>query len=103
LKLSGDQFLFLLFFYFFKVALILYFFFFFQAEDGIRDRDVTGGSDVCSSDLQVSISNSIGSLRLLGAIDWQEFVETRSFVEQILREDPSGVYPKMDFATRDRY
>ncbi len=52
---------------------------------------------------QVSISNSIASLRLLGAIDWQEFVETRSFVEQILREDPSGVYPKMDFATRDRY
>jgi cellobiose phosphorylase len=52
---------------------------------------------------QVSISNSIGSLRLLGAIDWQEFVEMRSFVEQILQEDPSGVYPKMDFATRDRY
>ncbi len=52
---------------------------------------------------QVSISNSIGSLRLLGAIDWQEFVETRSFVEQILLEDPSGVYPQMDFATRDRY
>jgi len=27
------------------------FFFFFQAEDGIRDIGVTGGSDVCSSDL----------------------------------------------------
>src|SRR5437868_10605840 len=26
-------------------------FFFFQAEDGIRDRNVTGVSDVCSSDL----------------------------------------------------
>jgi len=52
---------------------------------------------------QVSISNSIGSLRLLSAIDWQEFVETRSFVEQILQEDPSGVYPKMDFSTRDQY
>ncbi len=52
---------------------------------------------------QVSISNSIGSLRLLSAIDWQEFVEMRSFVEQILQEDPSGFYPKMDFATRDRY
>src|SRR2546430_5335582 len=26
-------------------------FFFFQAEDGIRDLTVTGGSDVCSSDL----------------------------------------------------
>src|SRR6266496_420722 len=29
------------------------FFFFFQAEDGIRDLYVTGGSDVCSSDLVV--------------------------------------------------
>src|SRR5437667_5117001 len=28
------------------------FFFFFQAEDGIRDRDVTGVQDVCSSDLK---------------------------------------------------
>src|SRR5437773_7913528 len=27
--------------------------FFFQAEDGIRDRDVTWSSDVCSSDLSV--------------------------------------------------
>ena len=52
---------------------------------------------------QVSMSNSIGSLRLLGAMDWREFVETMSIVEQILSEDPGGVYGKMDFATRDRY
>ena len=52
---------------------------------------------------QVSISNSIGSLRFLGAMDWREFVETMSVVEQTLREDPGGVYGKMDFATRDRY
>jgi len=52
---------------------------------------------------QVSISNSIGSLRFLGAMDWHEFVETMSVVEQILREDSGGVYGKMDFATRDRY
>lgn len=52
---------------------------------------------------QVSISNSIGSLRALGAMDWREFVETMSVVEQKLREDPEGVYGKMDFATRDRY
>jgi len=52
---------------------------------------------------QVSISNSIGSLRFLGAMDWREFVETMSVVERILREDPDGVYGKMDFATRDRY
>jgi len=52
---------------------------------------------------QVSISNSIGSLRMLGAIDWRNFVETVSVVEQILREDPAGIYAKMDFATRDQY
>ncbi len=52
---------------------------------------------------QVSISNSIGSLRFLGAMDWREFVETMSLVEQTLREDPGGVYGGMDFATRDRY
>ena len=52
---------------------------------------------------QVSISNSIGSLRVLGAIDWREFVETMSVVEQTLLEDPRGVYGRMDFATRDRY
>ena len=33
---------------------------------------------------QVSMSNSIGSLRFLGAMDWREFVETMSAVEQIL-------------------
>jgi cyclic beta-1,2-glucan synthetase len=52
---------------------------------------------------QVSISNSIGSLRFLGTMDWQEFVETMSAVEQTLRCDPADVYGKMDFATRDQY
>ncbi|MGK2941504.1 MAG: GH36-type glycosyl hydrolase domain-containing protein [Immundisolibacter sp.] len=52
---------------------------------------------------QVSISNSIGSLRVLGALEWREFVETLSGVEQTLREDPAGVYAGMDFSTRDRY
>ena len=52
---------------------------------------------------QVSISNTIGSLRLLGAMDWREFVESMSLVESILREDLGGAYGRMDFATRDRY
>ncbi len=52
---------------------------------------------------QVSISNSIGSLRFLGAMDWVAFVERMSFVEQVLRKDPSGIYGMMDFATRDQY
>jgi len=52
---------------------------------------------------QVSISNSIGSLRFLLAVDWREFVETMSAVDQKLHEDPDGSYSRMDFATRDRY
>src|SRR5471030_2118485 len=52
---------------------------------------------------QVSIANSIGSLRFLGTMDWQEFVETMSVVEQTLRQDPAAIYGKMEFATRDQY
>ncbi len=52
---------------------------------------------------QVSISNSIGSLRFLGAMDWRTFVEAMSVVERTLCEDPAAAYGKMDFATRDRY
>jgi cyclic beta-1,2-glucan synthetase len=52
---------------------------------------------------QVSISNSIGSLRFLGAMDWRTFVETMSVVERTLSEDPAAAYGKMEFTTRDRY
>ncbi len=52
---------------------------------------------------QLSISNSIGSLRFLNAMDWRQFVETMSVVEQVLRRDPAAVYADMDFVTRDRY
>ena len=52
---------------------------------------------------QVSIGNSIGSLRFLGAAEWRDFVEAMSVVEHALRADPAGVYPAMDFATRDYY
>ncbi|NGY06632.1 glycoside hydrolase family 94 protein [Solimonas terrae] len=52
---------------------------------------------------QVSISNTIGSLRFLDAMDWRDFVESMSKVEHILREDLGGIYSEMDFATRDTY
>jgi cellobiose phosphorylase len=52
---------------------------------------------------QVSISNSIGSLRFLGALDWREFVESMSYLEQLLHDDPAEAYISMDFNTRDHY
>jgi len=52
---------------------------------------------------QVSISNSITSLRFLSTTDWRYFVENTSIVEQVLRMDINGIYEKMDFFTRDSY
>jgi hypothetical protein len=52
---------------------------------------------------QVSIGNSIGSLRALSAIDWKQFVETPAWSSRRCGQDPAGVYRRMDFATRDRY
>jgi cyclic beta-1,2-glucan synthetase len=49
------------------------------------------------------VANCIPSLRLLAGEDWLLFFERISQVEQILRQDPAGVYARMDFATRDRY
>ena len=51
---------------------------------------------------QVSIANVITSIRFLDALEWREFFERVNVVEQILREDPAGVYGRMDFASRDR-
>ncbi len=52
---------------------------------------------------QVSISNSISSLRFLGNTNWREFVESTSIIEEILRQDINAVYKRMDFHTRDQY
>ena len=73
------------------------------AESGetLQDRVQMEGQQQAAN--QVSVSNSIGSLRLLSTMDWREFVEALSGVEQTLRDDPSGVYALMSFETRDRY
>jgi cellobiose phosphorylase len=52
---------------------------------------------------KVGMANSITSLRALARMDWRTFVEQQSRMEAVLREDPSRFYPRMTFATRDRY
>ena len=52
---------------------------------------------------QVSIANSITSIRFFDALDWRSFFETISLVEATLRRDPSQTYGAMDFESRDRY
>lgn len=73
------------------------------AESGQTIKQLVQSENQQQAADQVSMSNSIGSLRFLGAMDWRAFVESMSAVEQTLRGDPGGVYAKMDFATRDRY
>ncbi len=52
---------------------------------------------------QISIGNAFTSLRQLALHDWKKSFEQLSRVEQVLRQDPAGVYSRMDFETRDRY
>ena len=73
------------------------------AEQGLTREQLQRADNQTQAADQVSIGNSIGSLRFLSAMDWREFVETMSIVERILRTDPAGVYAQMDFVTRDRY
>lgn len=52
---------------------------------------------------QISMGNSITSLRSISALDWNDIFESLSHVEQILRQDPSDIYIHMDFESRDLY
>lgn len=73
------------------------------AESGLSiERLFNLGNQQLAAD-QISIRNSIDSLRFMGSMDWKEFVETMSVVEQTMHYDPDGVYGRMDFTTRDNY
>lgn len=55
------------------------------------------------AEMQVAIGNAITGLRLISDLDWSEIFELLSRVEQILRQDPNGIYSLMDFESRDYY
>ena len=48
------------------------------SESGLTIEQLVQSENQQQAADQVSISNSIGSLRFLGAMDWREFVETMS-------------------------
>ena len=49
------------------------------------------------------VAGCIRTVWAMEAISWKAFVETASRAEAVLRKDPAGVYPRMDFLTRERY
>ncbi len=70
-------------------------------EEGLSVASMVQSENQKQAADQVSISNSINSLRFLATTDWREFVEKNSIVEQTLSQD--AVYSLMDFNTRDQY
>jgi cyclic beta-1,2-glucan synthetase len=50
---------------------------------------------------ETRVANAVINLRMLATQDWNEYFETVSRVEQILRQDP--VYAGMNFETRNAY
>ncbi len=73
------------------------------AEEGLAIEQLVQSEAQNQAANQVSVGNSISSLRFLDAMDWREFVETLSLVDRTLGADPAGIYRQMDFATRDAY
>src|SRR5262245_13914623 len=67
-----------------------------SAEDAIRSEHQRQAAS------QVSVANVLTSLRLCSTLNWSDYFEAVSLVEQVLQRDPAGVYGAMDFLSRDR-
>jgi cyclic beta-1,2-glucan synthetase len=72
-------------------------------EQGVSATQLSATAASTAATNQISIANSIGSLRFIGVMDWRDYVESLSVVEQTLREDPAGMHANQNFVTRDRY
>ncbi|MBN2046861.1 MAG: hypothetical protein JW750_03360 [Anaerolineaceae bacterium] len=64
---------------------------------------VPGDSKSKGINNQTIAADAILNLRSLAVEDWNQFFESVSRVEYILREDPLRVYARMNFETRNRY
>ncbi|HEY8195642.1 MAG TPA: hypothetical protein VIG04_01585, partial [Gemmatimonadales bacterium] len=73
------------------------------ADEALSAEEATARSTQRLALTQVVMANSITSLRAIGMMEWRSFVEDQSRVEGVLKEDPSGFYSRMTFATRDEY
>ena len=74
-----------------------------MVEKGVNADDAEARATQRQALTQVMMAHSITSLRTVARVDWRTFVEAQSVMEAVLKEDPSADYPRMTFATRDRY
>ncbi|MBL7661248.1 carbohydrate-binding protein [bacterium] len=71
-------------------------------EDGTDPEEVLRLEQFSLAADQVSIANTITSLKTLSYVDWKEWFESISKVDLELSLDPTRLYGKSDFNTRDR-
>jgi cyclic beta-1,2-glucan synthetase len=71
-------------------------------QQGITTEDAIRAEYQHQAASQVSIANALTSLRLAATLNWSDYFESVSLVEQVLQRDPAGAYGPMDFLSRDR-
>ncbi len=70
-------------------------------EEGTSAEEVVRSEHQAEVATHVTVRNVITSMRLLSVFDWNDFFESVSVVEEVLRDGTRVA--EMDFATRDRY
>lgn len=68
---------------------------------GTSPHDVVAREHQAQAGANVTVRNIITSMRWMSSIDWREFFESVSLVDEVLRAAPG--FAAMDFPTRDEY
>ncbi|MFQ5702880.1 MAG: GH36-type glycosyl hydrolase domain-containing protein [Gemmatimonadales bacterium] len=71
------------------------------AAQGTSSNELVTQAHQAQAAANVTVRNIITSMRWMSSIDWPEFVESVSLVDETLSSVPG--FAAMDFATRDRY
>jgi cyclic beta-1,2-glucan synthetase len=73
------------------------------AEDGVTADELVREEHGSQLAAHATVANIITSMRQMSSFDWPTLFESVSLVETTLRLDRTGIYARLDFATRDSY
>jgi cyclic beta-1,2-glucan synthetase len=76
------------------------------AAQGTSADEIVRGEHQDQAAMNATVRNVVTSMRLISALDWAQFFEDVSVVDEILRSAQGttlSTFGAMDFATRDRY
>ena len=70
-------------------------------ERGLDPEDLLRAEDHNQAARQISVGNTLTSLTAIDQMNWRDWFESISLADRVLRKDPSGLYGRSDFPTRD--